>query len=86
MCLSLEGNFDRKTEIKFELKKVIVAHGLSCSEACGILPDQGSNPCLLRWQVDSSYPLDHQKVPSLDLLIEIYLNFRILIQMCFLFK
>ena len=23
-----------------------VAHGPSCSAACGILPDQGSNPCL----------------------------------------
>ena len=24
---------------------VVVAHGLSCSAACGIFPDQGSNPC-----------------------------------------
>ena len=32
---------------------VVVAHGLSCSAACGIFPDQGSNPCLLCWQVDS---------------------------------
>ena len=24
---------------------VVVAHGPSCSAACGILPDQGSNPC-----------------------------------------
>ena len=31
---------------------VVVAHGLSCSEACGIFPDQGWNPCLLLWQVD----------------------------------
>ena len=23
-----------------------MAHGLSCSAACGIFPDQGSNPCL----------------------------------------
>ena len=38
---------------------VVLAHGLSCSTACGILPDQGSNPCLLHWQVDSS-PLDPQ--------------------------
>ena len=28
-------------------------HKLSCSLACGIFPDQGSNPCLLCWQVDS---------------------------------
>ena len=26
---------------------VVVAHGLSCSTACGIFPDQGSNPCPL---------------------------------------
>ena len=32
---------------------VVVAHGLSCSSACGIFPDQGSNPCPLHWQVDS---------------------------------
>ena len=32
---------------------VVVAHGLSCSAACGIFPDQGSNPCLLHWQADS---------------------------------
>ena len=31
----------------------VVAHGLCCSVASGILPDQGSNPGLLRWQVDS---------------------------------
>ena len=45
---------------------VIVAHGPSCSAACGILPDQGSNPCPLRWQADSQ-PLRHQGSPhSLD--------------------
>ena len=36
-----------------------MAHGLSCPVACGIVPDQGSNPCLLHWQVDS-YPLHRQ--------------------------
>ena len=36
-----------------------MAHGLSCSAACGIFPDQGSNPCPLHWQADSS-PLHHQ--------------------------
>ena len=29
-----------------------VGHGLSCSLACGIFPNQGSNPCPLRWQAD----------------------------------
>ena len=32
---------------------VVVAHGFSCSVACGIFPDQGSNPCPLHWQADS---------------------------------
>ena len=27
--------------------------GLSCSGACGIVRNQGSNPCLLHWQADS---------------------------------
>ena len=39
-----------------------VAHGPSCSVACGILPDQGSNPCPLHWQADSQ-PLRHQGSP-----------------------
>ena len=33
--------------------QVVVAAELSCSEACGIFPDQGSNPCPLYWQTDS---------------------------------
>ena len=32
---------------------VVVAHGPSCSAACGIFPDQGSNPCPLHWRADS---------------------------------
>ena len=35
---------------------VVLTHGLSFSKACGIFPDQGSNPCPLLCQVDS-YPL-----------------------------
>ena len=35
-----------------------VVHGLRCSMACGIFPDQGLNPCLLHWQADS-LPLSH---------------------------
>ena len=42
---------------------VTVAHGPSCSVAWGILPDQGSNPCPLHWQVDSQ-PLHHQGSPD----------------------
>ena len=41
---------------------VVVAHGPSCSTACGIFPDQGSNPCPLHWQAYSQ-PLCHQGSP-----------------------
>ena len=40
-------------------------HGLSCSAACGIFPDQGLNSCPLHWQVQ---PLDHQGSPPNALL------------------
>ena len=40
-----------------------VAHGPSCSTACGIFPDQGSNPCPLHQQADSQ-PLRHQGSPN----------------------
>ena len=40
----------------------VVAHGPSCSAACGIFPDQGSNLCPLHWQADSQ-PLRHQGSP-----------------------
>ena len=41
---------------------VVVAHGPSCSAACGIFPDRGSNPCPLHWQADPQ-PLRHQESP-----------------------
>ena len=41
---------------------VVVAHGPSCSAACGVLPYQGSNPCPPCWQADSQ-PLRHQGSP-----------------------
>ena len=44
---------------------VVVAHRPSCSAACGIFPDQGSNPCPLHWQADSQ-PLHHQGSPVLS--------------------
>ena len=43
---------------------VVVVHGLSCSAACAIFPDQGLNPCLLHWQA-GSLPLSHQGSPLL---------------------
>ena len=44
---------------------VVVANGPSCSVACEIFPDQGSNPCPLHWQADSQ-PLCHQGSPHLS--------------------
>ena len=52
----------------------IVAHGPSCSAACGILPDQGSNPCPLHWQADSQ-PLRHQGSPLHYVLLQTTENF-----------
>ena len=43
---------------------VVVAHRPSCSAACGIFPDQSSNPCPLHWQADSQ-PLCHQGSPKM---------------------
>ena len=59
-----------------------VAHGPSCSAACGIFPDQGSNPCPLHWQVDSQ-PLNHQGSPLAlflcPFLISLYYLMRVMI-------
>ena len=37
----------------YSTDSVVVAHGLSCSTACGIVLDQGWNLCLLHWQAGS---------------------------------
>ena len=41
---------------------VVAVHGLSCSVAYGVFPDQGLNSCPLHWPADSQ-PLDHQGSP-----------------------
>ena len=48
---------------------VVVAHGSSCPAACGIFPDQGSNPRPLHWQADSQ-PLRHQGSPHVSSLMK----------------
>ena len=50
---------------------VVVAHGPSCSAACGIFPDQGSNLCPLHWQADSQ-PLRHQGSPGNRIFTEVF--------------
>ena len=52
---------------------VAVAHGPSCSVACGIFSDQGSNPCPLHWQADPQ-PLCHQGSPALIFQLTTYLK------------
>ena len=52
---------------------VVVTYGPSCSAACGILPDQGSNPCPLHWQADSQ-PLRHQGSPVGRFLITVSIS------------
>ena len=41
---------------------IVVVPGPGCLAAHGIFSDQGSNPCLLHWQADSS-PLSHRRNP-----------------------
>ena len=53
---------------------VIVAHGPSCSAACEIFPDQGSNPCPLCWQAYSQ-PLRHQGSPEVFNFDEVQLTY-----------
>ena len=62
-----------------------VAHGLCRSAACGIFPDQGSNPCPLHWQADSQ-PLRHQGSPETSsLTIRHFASFLLLLEIIFPF-
>ena len=40
-----------RLQVLQHISSEVVVHGLRCSSACGIFPDQGSNPCPLhcRW-------------------------------------
>ena len=58
---------------------IVVAHGPSCSAACGIFPDQGSNPCPLHWQADSQ-PLHHQGSPGYDFFLFSFFTYLIAIK------
>ena len=46
-CAGFSSCGARALEHRLSAGSVAVAHGLSCSAACGIFPDQGSNPCPL---------------------------------------
>ena len=49
---------------------VIMVLRLSCPAACGIFPDQGSNPCLLHWQEDFFTTEPSQKPHGIIVLTE----------------
>ena len=53
---------------RYSTGSVVVVHGFNRSAACGIFPDQGSNLCLLHWQVNS-LPLSQQGSPWSFLLL-----------------
>ena len=50
---------------------IVVAHTLSCCMACEVFPGQGSNLCLLHWQVNS-LPLSHQGSPWAKFLTSLF--------------
>ena len=60
--LSLSRPFLLRSTGSRRAGSVVVAHGPTCSAACGIFPDQGSNLCPLHRQADSQ-PLRHQGSP-----------------------
>ena len=49
-------------EHRLQTRRLSNCGSQACPAACGILPDQGSNPCPLHWQADSQ-PLRHQGSP-----------------------
>ena len=66
--LSLSRPLSLRSTGSRRASSVVVAHGPSCSAACGIFPDQGLNPGPLHWQADSQ-PLRHQGSPMFCSLI-----------------
>ena len=59
---SRHSGFNRCISQALEQSLRSCSHRLGCTAACGIFPDQGSNPRLLQWQVASS-PLSHEGSP-----------------------
>ena len=62
------------------VESAVVVCGRGCLEACEIFPDQGSHPCLLQGQVESS-PLGPQK----ELVLPMLRSKRVLV-VCFAFS
>ena len=62
-CAGLSPSRPLAAEHRLQTCRLSNCGGPSRSAACGILPDQGSNPCPLHWQADSQ-PLRHQGSPK----------------------
>ena len=76
------GGFSRcRARVPDVRAPVVAVQELSCPTAHGILPDQGSNPCLLHWQADLQ-PLDHQGSPIPFILWSHILFFSFLVYTC----
>ena len=54
-------------EHRLQTRRLSNCGSQACPAACGILPDQGLNPCPLHWQADSQ-PLHHQGSPDVYIL------------------
>jgi len=71
-CFSGRGAWAGSRGFQAPEPSVVVACVFSCSRPCGVFLDQGLNPCLLLWQVDS-LPLSHQGSPCPNFLKNVYL-------------
>ena len=56
----------------------VVVQRRCCAAACGIYPDQGSNPCTLHWQVDSLL-LGHKGISCFSFIRIFVIGFRTLL-------
>ena len=67
LVVASRGYFCCRTQVLEAKATVVMADRLGCPVACGIFPDQGSNPCSLR-VLEDSQPLDHQRTLCLGFL------------------
>ena len=84
LFIAMRGPLSLRSTGSRRAGSAIVAHGPSCSAACGILPAQGSNPCSLHWQADSQ-PLRHQGSPIFFFFNEVVWWCGVSISWCFTF-
>ena len=69
------GGFSCGAQALGHVGSVVLAYGVSCLAACGLLPDQGLNQYLLHCKADSQ-PLDHQGSPRGALFLIFFQSFK----------